>query len=68
MKRQNEEEKHQTTYSYIMRKIDIYGEPLQWYIGKNETYRTVAGGFKSFFGNININYLFIIFNNKINKK
>ena len=48
MKRQNEEEKHQTTYSYIMRKIDIYGEPLQWYIGKNETYRTVAGGFKSF--------------------
>ena len=49
MKRQNEEEKHQTTYSYIMRKIDIYGEPLQWYIGKNETYRTVAGGFKSFF-------------------
>ena len=31
----NEEEKHQTTYQYIMRKIDIYGEPLQWYIGRN---------------------------------
>jgi hypothetical protein len=60
MKRQNEEEKHQTTYSYIMRKIDIYGEPLQWYIGKNETYRTVAGGFKTFVV-ISISLLFLLY-------
>ena len=38
----------QNTYQYIMRKIDIYGEPLQWYIGNNETYHTVAGGFRTF--------------------
>ena len=38
----------QNTYQYIMRKIDIYGEPLQWYIGNKETYHTVAGGFRTF--------------------
>ena len=42
------EEGSQTKYQYIMRKIDIYGEPLQWYIGNNETYHTVAGGFRTF--------------------
>ena len=60
MKKKNEEEKHQTTYQYIMRKIDIYGEPLQWYIGKNETYRTVAGGFKTFVV-ISISLLFLLY-------
>ena len=42
------EEKSQTKYQYIMRKIDIYGEPLQWYIGNKENYQTVAGGFRTF--------------------
>ena len=48
MSQKNLEEKRQSTYQYIMRKIDIYGEPLQWYIGSNETYHTVAGGFRTF--------------------
>ena len=48
MSQKNLEEKRQSTYQYIMRKIDIYGEPLQWYIGSNETYQTVAGGFRTF--------------------
>jgi hypothetical protein len=56
----NEEEKHQTTYQYIMRKIDIYGEPLQWYIGRNERYTTVAGGFKTFIV-ISISLLFLLY-------
>ena len=48
MSGKNTEEEHQSTYQFIMRKIDIYGEPLQWYIGSNETYQTVAGGFRTF--------------------
>ncbi len=48
MSGKNTEEERQRTYQFIMRKIDIYGEPLQWYIGSNETYQTVAGGFRTF--------------------
>ena len=48
MSGKNTEEERQSTYQFIMRKIDIYGEPLQWYIGSNETYQTVAGGFRTF--------------------
>ena len=48
MSDKNNEEERQSTYQFIMRKIDIYGEPLQWYIGTNETYQTVAGGFRTF--------------------
>ena len=48
MSGKNTEEERQSTYQFIMRKIDIYGEPLQWYIGTNETYQTVAGGFRTF--------------------
>ena len=48
MSDKNNEEERQSTYQFIMRKIDIYGEPLQWYIGSNETYHTVAGGFRTF--------------------
>ena len=48
MSDKNNEEERQSTYQFIMRKIDIYGEPLQWYIGSNETYQTVAGGFRTF--------------------
>ena len=54
------EEKSQTKYQYIMRKIDIYGEPLQWYIGNNETYHTVAGGFRTFLV-ISIAIIFLLY-------
>ena len=50
----------QNTYQYIMRKIDIYGEPLQWYIGNNETYHTVAGGFRTFLV-ISIAIIFLLY-------
>jgi hypothetical protein len=31
-----------------MRHIDIYGEPLQWYIGNDKTYSTIVGGYRTF--------------------
>jgi len=49
VKKQKEVEKNQNTYQYIMRHIDIYGEPLQWYIGNDKTYNTVVGGCRTFF-------------------
>ena len=49
VKKQNENQKKQNTYQYIMRHIDIYGEPLQWYIGNDKTYNTVVGGCRTFF-------------------
>ena len=48
------------TYKYLMKKIDIYGEPLQWYIGNNETYQTVSGGCKTIFV-ISISLIFLIY-------
>ncbi len=36
------------TYQYIMRHIDIYGEPLSWFIGNNKTYNTTVGGCRTF--------------------
>ncbi len=48
------------TYKYLMRKIDIYGEPLQWYIANNEAYQTVSGGCKTIFV-ISISLKFLIY-------
>ena len=56
----NPEEAHQNTYQYIMRKIDMYGEPLQWYIGSNETYQTVAGGFRTFLV-FSITFIYLVY-------
>ena len=39
----------QSSYQYIMRHLDIYGQPLQWYIGNDKTYNTVVGGCRTFF-------------------
>ena len=44
---QNKKEK-ENTYQYIMRHIDIYGEPLNWYIGNHQTYNTTVGGCRTF--------------------
>ena len=38
----------QNTYQYIMRYIDIYGEPLNWFIGNHQTYNTTVGGCRTF--------------------
>ena len=43
----NKEEQEQMFFHYLIRKIDKFGQPLQWYIGKNETYQTVTGGIKT---------------------
>ena len=43
----NKEEKGQMFFHYLIRKIDRFGQPFQWYIGKNETYQTVTGGIKT---------------------
>ena len=40
--------KYKNNYQYIMRHIDIYGEPLQWYIGNDKTYSTIVGGYRTF--------------------
>ena len=32
----------QSSYQYIMRHLDIYGQPLQWYIGNDKTYNTLG--------------------------
>ena len=39
---------YKNNYQYIMRHIDIYGEPLQWYIGNDKTYSTIVGGYRTF--------------------
>ena len=49
VKNKNEFKEKQNTYQYIMRHLDIYGEPLQWYIGNDKTYNTVVGGCRTFF-------------------
>ncbi len=43
-----ENEEKQNKYQYIMRHIDIYGEPLNWFIGNHETYNTTVGGCRTF--------------------
>ena len=48
-KEEEKYEEHQNTYQYLMRHLDIYGEPLQWYIGNDKTYNTVIGGCRTFF-------------------
>ena len=47
-------------YKYLIKKIDIYGEPLQWYIANNETYQTVSGGCRTIFV-ISISLIFLIY-------
>ena len=51
MKKNKKPEKieQQSSYQYIMRHLDIYGQPLQWYIGNDKTYNTVVGGCRTFF-------------------
>ena len=51
MKKNKKPEKvrEQSSYQYIMRHLDIYGQPLQWYIGNDKTYNTVVGGCRTFF-------------------
>ena len=49
VKKEKEVKEKQNTYQYIMRHLDIYGEPLQWYIGNDKTYNTVVGGCRTFF-------------------
>ena len=48
------------TYQYIMRHIDIYGEPLSWFIGNNKTYNTTVGGCRTFIV-ISCTLLFLIY-------
>ena len=43
-----ENEEKTNKYQYIMRHIDIYGEPLNWFIGNHETYNTTVGGCRTF--------------------
>ena len=43
-----ENEEKQNKYQYIMRHIDIYGEPLNWFIGNHETFNTTVGGCRTF--------------------
>ena len=51
MKKNKKPEKvrEQSSYQYIMRHLDIYGQPLQWYIGNDKTYNTIVGGCRTFF-------------------
>ncbi len=35
------------SFQYYIKKIDIYGESLNWYIGNNEKYQTITGGIKT---------------------
>ena len=35
-------------FSTLIRHLDIYGQPLQWYISSDKKYNTVAGGTRSF--------------------
>ena len=34
--------------SSLIRNLDIYGQPLQWYIGSDKKYTTIVGGTRSF--------------------
>ena len=45
----NNSKKYKNNYQYIMRHIDIYGKPLQWFIGNDKTYSTIVGGYRTFF-------------------
>lgn len=36
------------SYSIFLRRIDVFGDPLQWYIGNNKEYGSVIGGMRSF--------------------
>ncbi len=56
----NKEEKGQMFFHYLIRKIDRFGQPLQWYIGKNETYQTVTGGIKTI-AIISISLFFLLY-------
>ena len=46
--KQTKSKEKTNTYQYIMRHIDIYGEPLSWFIGNNKTYNTTVGGCRTF--------------------
>lgn len=35
-------------WSSLMRKIDIFGDPVQWYIENNTHFGTIIGGYRSF--------------------
>ena len=52
--------KSEKSYKYIMKKIDIYGEPLQWYIGNNERYQTISGGCRTIFV-ISLSLIFLLY-------
>ena len=32
----------QSIIKYLIKKIDLYGESLEWYIGNNEKYQTIS--------------------------
>ena len=39
--------KEQSIIKYLIKKIDVYGQSLEWYIGNNEKYQTITGGIKT---------------------
>ena len=53
-------EKSEKSYKNLIKKLDIYGEPLQWYIGINETYQTILCGCRAIFV-ISISFIFLLY-------
>ena len=47
MIQKNKGKQNDNSFQYFLKKIDIYGESLNWYIGNNEKYQTITGGIKT---------------------
>ena len=47
MIQKNKGKQNDNSFQYFLKKIDIYGESLNWNIGNNEKYQTITGGIKT---------------------
>ena len=52
--------KEQSIIKYLIKKIDVYGQSLEWYIGNNEKYQTITGGIKTLII-FSISFLFLLY-------